>query len=270
MPGEGQCGAYKRLIGPDATSTRAKAGCSRIDRSAPAIGSAQNLCSKRAMGFLQLLKSLDDLLYEVMSWLVFYPVTLWRTLRHPWAMMAYSDAELRDSEEQQYTDTLSPPLFLLLTLILGHGIELAAVGQNKLVGDKTGLAALITDDTTLLMMRLLVFSMFPLLMAVRLLRKRKAPITRETLRQPFYSQCYPAGLFALLLGLGGIAVQLRWWHAQIAGCVLMGLALLWYGSLQTRWFARELGVSAVRGFSIATFGMIECVIAILLVAPLLA
>jgi len=35
-------------------------------------------------------------------------------------MMAYSDAELHEGIEQQYTDTLSPPLFLLLTLILSH------------------------------------------------------------------------------------------------------------------------------------------------------
>jgi len=39
------------------------------------------------MGFFTLLKSLDELLYEVMSWLVFYPVTLWRPLARPQAMM---------------------------------------------------------------------------------------------------------------------------------------------------------------------------------------
>ncbi|AQR73206.1 hypothetical protein [Sphingomonas sp. LM7] len=222
------------------------------------------------MGFLQLLKSLDDLLYEVMSWLVFYPLTLWRTLRHPWAMMAYSDAELHDSVEQQYTDTLSPPLFLLLTLILSHVVELTVLGQSSLVADKTGLASLITDDTTLLLMRLLVFSIFPLLMAVRLIRKQKSALTRDTLRQPFYSQCYPAGMFALLLGLGSIATQLPWPQLRPVGFALIVAALLWYGSLQTRWFSRELGISLLRGFWVATVGMVECVIAIILIAPLLA
>lgn len=41
------------------------------------------------MIFMNLLKSLDDLLFEIMGWLVFYPFTFWRTLRHPWRMMDY-------------------------------------------------------------------------------------------------------------------------------------------------------------------------------------
>ena len=62
------------------------------------------------MHFVSLLKSLDDLLYQVVSWLVFYPITLWRVLRRPGAMMVYADRELADAEERQYEDTLSPPL----------------------------------------------------------------------------------------------------------------------------------------------------------------
>ncbi len=75
------------------------------------------------MNFTQLLKSLDDLLYEVVSLLVFYPVTMWRALRPPLRMMDYSDTELGDREEKQYADTLSPPLFLLLSLIISHVVS---------------------------------------------------------------------------------------------------------------------------------------------------
>ena len=35
------------------------------------------------MNFLKLIQSLDELLYEIMSWLIFYPVTLWRALTRP-------------------------------------------------------------------------------------------------------------------------------------------------------------------------------------------
>ena len=83
------------------------------------------------MDFLKLIRQLDELLYEVMSWLVFYPVTLWRALRHPSKMMDYSDAELGDPAERQYTDTLSPPLFLLLTLVLSHALELSLLQRAK-------------------------------------------------------------------------------------------------------------------------------------------
>lgn len=72
------------------------------------------------MDFLKLIQSLDELLYEIMSWLIFYPVTLWRALTKPLKMMDYSEAELGDPADRQYSDTLSPPLFLLLTIALTH------------------------------------------------------------------------------------------------------------------------------------------------------
>ena len=53
------------------------------------------------MNFFNLLQSLDELLYEVMSWLVFYPITLWRTLVRPLKMMDYSDVEQGDASDQQ-------------------------------------------------------------------------------------------------------------------------------------------------------------------------
>ncbi len=41
------------------------------------------------MSFFQILRSVEDFLYEVMTWLVFYPRTLWRVIRHPRTMAAY-------------------------------------------------------------------------------------------------------------------------------------------------------------------------------------
>jgi hypothetical protein len=46
------------------------------------------------MNFVQWLNSLDELLYEVRSWLVFYPITLWRVLRHPLATMHCAEDQL--------------------------------------------------------------------------------------------------------------------------------------------------------------------------------
>ncbi|MDF7774446.1 hypothetical protein P1X14_04240 [Sphingomonas sp. AOB5] len=222
------------------------------------------------MNFMNLLKSLDDLLFEIMGWLVFYPITFWRTIRHPWKMMDYASRELRAEEDKQYDDTLSPPLFLLLTLLLGHAVELALVGQSTLIADKHGLAALVSDDTSLLLLRLLIFSIFPMIMALRLVRKMKGGVSRETLRRPFYAQCYLAGPFALLVGFGGLVSQLGWSWTHGAGLSLIAVAFLWYGGFQARWFSRKLHVSIWRGFWIASVGMIECVVAILLVAPLLS
>ena len=39
------------------------------------------------MNVLTILRSVEELLYEVMSWLLFYPRTLWTTLTRPLATM---------------------------------------------------------------------------------------------------------------------------------------------------------------------------------------
>lgn len=223
------------------------------------------------MNFMQFLKSLDDMLFEIATWLVFYPVTLWRTVRRPLAMMEYADAELGDSEEEQYTDTLSPPIFLLFTLLLSHAIELALVGQNPLVAKNTGLASLITDNTSLLLVRMVFFSVFPLIMSVHFLRLKKVKLTRDSLRLPFYAQCYPTAVFALVLGVGVLITQLhRGDGVTAAGWLIAIASLLWFGGLQVGWFRRMLKLSWLRAFWTASLGMIECLLAFVLVAPLVA
>ena len=49
------------------------------------------------MDLLKILRSFEEFLFEAVSWLVFYPLTLWRILRGPLAAMDYSDREQSDS-----------------------------------------------------------------------------------------------------------------------------------------------------------------------------
>jgi hypothetical protein len=223
------------------------------------------------MHFMGLLKSLDELLYEVMSWLVFYPITLWRVLRRPLVMMDYSDRELRQESAEQYTDTLTPPLFLLISLLLSHMLELAFVGDSSLVQSDHGLAALVKDDTSLMILRLVTFSVFPLMFAVRLVRAQRRSLTRESLRPAFYAQCYAAAPFALLIGIATLLTTLRhlFW-ARPVGLALLVLTLLIYGVVQSRWFAEHLRRSFLAGFGHASLAMIVSIVMILIVAPLFA
>lgn len=54
---------------------------------------------------MKLLKSLEELLYELVSWLLFYPITMWRSVLSPLNMMRYADTELAVRPEDQYEDT---------------------------------------------------------------------------------------------------------------------------------------------------------------------
>ncbi|WP_428632096.1 hypothetical protein [Sphingopyxis sp.] len=222
------------------------------------------------MDFLKLIRSLDELLYEIMSWLIFYPLTLWRTLVHPLKMMDYSDAELGDPAERQYTDTLSPPLFLLLTLAIGHAIELSLVGQNALVEGKVGLSALISDDSSLIMLRTVTFSLFPLILAARLLRAKARKLDREPLRAPFYSQCYLAAPLAMLSGLSENLIRYNQVWSMITGLLLYIFALIWFGTLQVLWFRQHLHCGFWRAFGNASRAMVECLLIVGLLGLLFA
>ena len=212
------------------------------------------------MGFFALLKSLDALIYEVMSWLVFYPLTMWRAVRHPLRMMDYADTELGDDPAEQYTDTLSPPLFLFLTLLLQHGLELALLGDSAVVRSTRHLQALINSDSALIVLRVVLFSLFPLVMSLRLLRQRGIKVTRDSLRPPFYSQCYAAAPLAVAISLSFTMSSVHRPWAPFALLLLLAATLLWYGTLQIRWFTEHLDGSLRRGIWNASVAMIECLI----------
>ena len=223
------------------------------------------------MNFMQWLRSLDDLLYEVMSWLVFFPVTMWRAIRRPLTMMNYADWELRDKEEEQFTETLSPPLFLILSLLVSHGIGLSlGGGTNPIVASNRGLASIISDNTTLLLLRVVIFSIFPLMLAVRFVHASRSQLTREGLKAPFYAQCYAAAPLALIVGVGTALAHSRFdWLNGVAVAAVV-LAIITYLVVQARWFAQHLNTSVWRGLLNAFAGILTGTVLALGIAILFA
>lgn len=194
------------------------------------------------MNFFQFLKSLDDLLYEVVSWLAFYPITLWRALRHPIATMEYAAAELQQPDEQRFDEALSPPILLLLTVLVAHGFELALIGDSELVAKKTGLAGLINDDTSLILMRLVAFSTFPLIFAVHTVRKQQIHLTRSSLEPAFFAQCYANAPFALLISLAATFWQYPNDALQLCAAGMVVASAVAFLAIQIIWFRKALGV----------------------------
>lgn len=194
------------------------------------------------MDFMKILKSLEEALYEVMVLLIFYPLTMWRVITRPASMMSYADEELDDADADRYSDKLSPPIFLGITLGLSHVLELALGVHDEQKG-------LLAEDQNLLAFRMITFSVFPLVLAVRLLRRQGVVLDRKTLRAPFYSQCFVAAPWALVAsgatvfaGAGGPTLR----SVGIALTVI-AVAWIWYMALQANWFARNLGISRARG-----------------------
>lgn len=220
------------------------------------------------MDFLKLIQSLDELLYEIMSWLIFYPVTLWRALTKPLKMMDYSEAELGDPADRQYSDTLSPPLFLLLTIALTHAAELSLVGQDQLVISRTGLSAFVSDDSSLILVRVAFFSIFPLIMAARMVRARHVKLDRGPLKPPFYSQCYVTAPFAMMMSGASILMRMGRIELEVAGLALLVFSLLWFGTLQILWFAHHLRSGYWRAAGHASRAMVEALALFIVVSQI--
>jgi hypothetical protein len=217
------------------------------------------------MDFMKLLRSFEEFLFEATSWLVFYPLTLWRVLVHPLRTIAYSDAEQGDDEAGRYDDALTPPLFLLITVVLMNGIAMAAhIARPPGTGSLQH--AIFDSPQNAALFRALIFSLIPLVAAVVLLRRQGVRLSRETLRPPFYAQCYLAGPCAVFLNGGGVIFQ-RHDIPNIYGLGLMLAGVAWFLTAQTRWFASRLEVGPLRAAGLAVGALVlalVCLVAIIL------
>ncbi len=221
------------------------------------------------MIFFHLLRSLDELLYEVITWIVFYPVTLWRSVRHPLRMMEYARAELQKEGSDQFRETLRPPIFLLVTLILAHVLELESVGESNVISSNVGLADLINDDTTLVIWRIAAFALLPVAMATLETSLVKQPVNRGTLQQPFYAQCFLAAPFALALSLASIAIRISNSWLETCGILLVFAATVAYILIEARWLERSTRAGPLRALASSLGGFVICMLILAALAWLL-
>jgi hypothetical protein len=208
------------------------------------------------MDFLRIIRSLEELLYEVMGWLVFYPRTLWRIVTRPVSMMRYSDREQADTPEQQYADTLSPPLFLMLTILVAHGFALA-MGAKMPEARNAVARMLLSSEQNLLILRSILFSIFALVAATTLIKRRQRALNRTTLRAPFFTQCYLTAPFALAVSVAATLIGTPSPSVHLAGTMLTLAGIIWYIWVETRWFRLELDLGAGRAFVLAFWSFLK-------------
>jgi hypothetical protein len=215
------------------------------------------------MDFMKLLRSFEEFLFEATSWLVFYPLTLWRVLVRPLETMAYSDAEQGDDEAGRYDDALTPPLFLLITVVLMNGIAMAAHIPRP-PGAGSLQHAIFDSPQNAALFRALVFSLIPLIAAVLLLRRQGVRLSRESLRPPFYAQCYLAGPTAVFLNGGGVIFQ-RHDISNSWGLGLMLVGLAWFLTAQTRWFGSRLGIGVLKAAGLAVWALVLALVSLIVI-----
>lgn len=215
------------------------------------------------MDFLKLLQSFEDLLFELLSWVIYYPLTLWRVLTRPLTMIDYSNHEQTEAIKERYTDSLSPPLFLLVSIALMHAVELA-LGVPAMAA-KTEAAKVITaSDENLIVARSALFALLPLFAAWRYVAAARKPLERKHLRPPFYGQCYLAAAYAILLSVSILVARHNAGAWKVAAEVMAAVATLWYLTVQTRQFQQSLGWSVPKALFLALRAFAEAAIVFIL------
>lgn len=183
------------------------------------------------MDFIKILKSFEEFIYEVVAWLVFYPRTLWRVVRHPIGMARYAHSELSDPLRKQFSDAMSPPLFLLLSVVISHIVELML--HVQMPGQSNQLARMIFgSEQNLLLYRTITFGIWALLGSLYLLLRTRSVIDRDTLRAPFYAQSYLVAPFAIALSIGATLARQSDMQLHLTGAGIILVACVWYIAVQ--------------------------------------
>jgi hypothetical protein len=212
------------------------------------------------MDFMRMLRSLEELLYEVMTWLVFYPRTFFLTLFRPLKTLEYCRQQFHREEAEQFDRSLSPPLFLLLSILLSHLLQLV-IGYDPLAQSRNPLAH--ASEQNLVVIRSLMFALFPLVFALHHVRVTKLELSHATLRAPFFIECYPAAVYILIFQLG-FTLSGAFAIGHIAGALLWIAATGWYLAVETAWISRSMPRG--RAFLVALWQWFKAVLLVFAVA----
>ncbi|WP_343346358.1 hypothetical protein WJT74_02280 [Sphingomicrobium sp. XHP0239] len=205
------------------------------------------------MDFFKLIKSLDDLVFEILSWLYFYPRTLLRVLFRPFALMSDTARQMDEDDEPAFGDRIGPPLFLAITLALGHFIMLGVDPSAETAQFEGGvLEGFMADDRNLLAYQIVYFGLLPLFATVRQLGLQHIVVSKSTMKAPFYAHCYAAAGFAALTTAAQVgAHEAGEERAALFLAFILGgslIAILWIGLVEARWFHRTLDISRWKAF----------------------
>jgi len=203
------------------------------------------------MDVLKLLKSFEEFVYEALTWLVLMPRTLWRIVRSPRRMTAYASAQLASDSDARFSDAISPPLLLILSVLLCHAIDLAVSDPVVLAGSRLG-GIVLSSEQYLLLYRTIAFGVWSLAGAVLLLAWRRQAVDRESLRAPLYEQCYLVAPFAVATSLSLTLIGFDRPSTLVAGVLLVLLASAWFWGVQAAWFRDRAPMGLAGGLLAAT------------------
>jgi hypothetical protein len=200
------------------------------------------------MDFSAVVKQIEQFIFELLMWVIFYPYTLVRILLRPTPMLRYVSREIAADPDTAFGSAIRPPLFLFLCIAIGSIIAPIAPEQAKALASTEAGRFLTASWVNLLAFRTLGYSVFALAGALIFDLITPGEVTRNSLKLPFYQQCYVCGPFAL--GFSPTLVRLDSGEELL---LILILALeLWLLLVQTLFFRRLVDTGRFKSFLLAS------------------
>lgn len=196
------------------------------------------------MDIFKLSKSLDELIFDILMWVIFYPYTLVRVLIWPGYMIGYAAEELRkDPEKSDLFDRgLSPPVFLFLSIVIAWMIApdapVSAQSQSAIAGIING------SVMSLLTYRLALYCVFPFAGALIFEWRTPGSISHHSFRLPFYQQAYLCAPLAIVFSITTVvATRIRDTDVLAFTALALIAIVVWYYWSQVVFFRRTMDSS---------------------------
>ncbi|TYR31486.1 hypothetical protein FY036_14510 [Mesorhizobium microcysteis] len=199
------------------------------------------------MDFFNFAKAVEQGIYDVMMWILFYPLTLLRMIIFPASTLQYVYAEARKDQDSAFAEAIRPALLIFISIAIGTFLAPFSADQRALL-EGTPIGSLVTTSWFFLVFyRMVVFSLFPLCGALLLDLLTPGPVSRETLRTPFYLQCYICAPFALIASPTLVNIQHDSWSVYAA----FAAVTLWFLAVQYIFFRDYARQTALRALLLA-------------------
>lgn len=146
------------------------------------------------MSQFKILQSLEEAIFEIMSWIMLLPKTLFEVIFKPRKAIAYVKSEWnKEKSEARFDEFLSPIFFWILVAVLP--LTYTFLTEKEL--QEGGIFAVFSENKLLLGAAIAALPLLVYVTWIELINNR--PIRKSALQQMFYVQCYITSPIVLLV-----------------------------------------------------------------------
>ncbi|MEK7442977.1 MAG: hypothetical protein AAB571_11665 [Chloroflexota bacterium] len=212
------------------------------------------------MDFVKIFQSIEDVIYEIATWIVFVPKTLLFVLLRPQWTQPYVTSEWAKEAKQRFKEFMSPPLFWVIVAIVPNILLYTLLPDAKDVYSSLSFA-----DRFFALATFLVG--VPAFFAATLQQIKEHGVEKDSLKRFFYIQCLvcaPAQLGLVMYD------RLTARAASDAAPYFLMLIGLWLVGMETVIFKQELNTSWWKALGLALLSALACFAVLIILVIILA